>query len=66
VVDDHVVDVTATQFNKMRGIPVYIEHVKEAERWDWYQGGEVFRTPEDLIKYQKKVRWSKDQVAWSK
>jgi hypothetical protein len=66
VVEDHVVDVTCTQFTKMRNIPVYIEHVKEAERWDWFQGELVFNDVESLIKYQKKVRWTVDQVAWSK
>ena len=66
VVDDHVVDITATQFSRMRNIPVYIAHVKEAERWDHYNTQLVFKTPEDLIKYQKKVRWDAAQIAWSK
>jgi hypothetical protein len=66
VVDDHVVCVTATQFSKMRNIPVYIEHVKEAARWDWFQGELVFKTPEELIRYQKKVRWTVSQIAWGK
>lgn len=66
VVDDHIVDVTATQFSRMRNIPVYIEHIKEAERYDWYQSQEVFKTPEELIRYQKKTRWTVSQIAWSK
>lgn len=66
VVDDHVVDITATQFSKMRNIPIYIAHVKEAECWDHYNTQLVFKTPEDLIKYQKKVRWDAAQIAWSK
>lgn len=66
VVDDHVVDITATQFSKMRAPIVYIAHVKEAERWDWYHLQEVFRTPKELIHWQKKSGWSPEQVAWSK
>ena len=66
VVDDHVVDITATQFSKMRNIPIYIEHTKEAERWEHYQTQEVFTSPEDLIRWQKKGKWPGEQVAWSK
>jgi hypothetical protein len=66
VADDHVVDVTCTQFTKLRNTPILIEHVREAERWDWYQGQLVFATPADLVKWQKKTKWPPDQTAWSK
>ncbi len=66
VVDDHVVCVTATQFSAMNAPTVYIEHVKEAERWPWYHSAYVFKTPEELIRWQKKTRWVSHQVAWSK
>jgi hypothetical protein len=66
VVEDHVVDVTCTQFSKMRNIPVFIEHVREAERFDWYHSQEVFPSPAELIRWQKKGRWPADQVAWGK
>lgn len=64
VVDDHVVDVTATQFSKMRDHIVYIEHKRIAEQWDWYQSQTVFKTPEELIRNQKKNKWPADQVAY--
>lgn len=67
VVDDYVVDITCTQFSKMRGIPVFIEHVREAVRFDWYgTPDEVFNSVEDLIRYQKKTRWTVAQIAWAK
>lgn len=66
VVDDHVVDITATQFKKMKAPIVFIEHKKKAERWDWYQAEHIFTNPKDLIKWQKKSRWNPGQIAWSK
>jgi hypothetical protein len=66
VVEDHVVDITCTQFTRLRDIPVYIEHCREAERYVWYQAQEVFKTPKDLIKHQKKTDWVKNQIAWSR
>ena len=65
VVDDVVVDVTATQFSRMRADPVYIEHLRVAQHWDWYHAAEIFETPEQLIKWQKRSRWIAWQVAWS-
>ncbi len=53
VVEDHVVCITATQFRAMRDIPVFIEHVKEASRYDWFNGQHIFKTPEELIRWQK-------------
>jgi len=63
VVDDHVVDVTATQFKQFRGTKVVIMHCKEAEAYDFYQTKEVFKSAEQLRKQQKKEQWPSDQVA---
>lgn len=63
VVDDHVVDVTATQFKQFRDTKVVIMHCKEAEAYDFYQTKEVFETVEQLRKQQKKALWPSDQVA---
>lgn len=65
VLDDVVVDITATQFSKMRAPKVYIAHKRIAERWEWYQSQEVFDTVRDLIRYQKKHRWPSNQIALS-
>lgn len=61
VVNDHVVDVTATQFTRLRDKIIYIEHKREAEQWDWYQSQTVFATPADLARWQKKTKWPADQ-----
>tara|TARA_R110000868_G_scaffold391553_1_gene661767 strand:+ start:137 stop:547 length:411 start_codon:yes stop_codon:yes gene_type:complete len=66
VVDDHVVDITATQFSKLKNKIVFIEHKKMAERWDWYRSQDVFNDPKELIRWQKTWGWPGDQVARSK
>ena len=63
VVDDHVVDVTATQFSQFSGTPVVIIHYKEAEQHDFYQSNEIFGTPKDLRKFQAKTKWPNNQIA---
>lgn len=63
VVDDHVVDVTATQFDEFRGTPVVIAHYKEAEQHYFYQSSEIFGTPKELRKFQRKTGWPKNQIA---
>lgn len=65
VTDDHVVCVTATQFSRMKAPDVYIAHLKEAEQWDWYRSDHIFKTPEELIRWQKNTGWCRGQIAWS-
>ena len=64
VVDDHIVDVTATQFFEFRNEPVVIMHQREAEQYEFYQTVSVFHSVEDLRKWQKKGRWPKAQLAY--
>ena len=63
VVDDHVVDVTATQFGEFRYQPVVIIHYKEAEQHYFYESQEIFGTPKDLRKFQAKTGWPNNQIA---
>lgn len=65
VVDDHIVDITATQFKQFRNVPVVILHCREAEVYDFYQTKEVFKDPLELRRMQKKTRWPPDQVAFA-
>lgn len=65
VVDDHVVDVTATQFKQFRHVPVNIMHCKEAEAYDFYRSVEVFKCADSLIRSQKKDRWPPNQIAYA-
>ena len=64
IVEDHVVDVTATQFMAYEKEPVVIIHEREASaRW-YYQVHKEFSTPAELRKYQRKMGWPSDQTAW--
>lgn len=65
VCEDHVVDVTATQFKPLANVPVYIAHIKEAEqRYYFYCTSEVFNSAAALRRYQKKNRWPNQQTAY--
>ena len=63
VVDDHVVDVTASQFKQFRKQRVVLMHCREAEVYDFYQSKEVFKCADSLRRQQKKDRWPAAQVA---
>jgi len=65
VVDDHVVDITATQFSEFAGAPVVILHSKEAQVYEFYNTSEQFNTVKDLQKYQQKRRWPQEQIAYT-
>lgn len=63
VVDDHVVDVTATQFGELQRYPVHIEHKKEAEQFEWYRSQDVFDSAKSLVRWQKRRGWVQSQIA---
>jgi len=63
VVDDHVLDVTATQFKQFRTVPVVLMHCKEAEAYDFYQSKQIFKCADSLRKQQRRDRWPTTQVA---
>ena len=65
LVDDHIVDVTATQFRQFKEQPIVIMHAKSAEVYDFYKTYQVFHSVEALRKYQKKQRWPAEQVAFA-
>lgn len=65
VLDDHVVDVTATQFREFADKTVVIMHVREAETWPYWNSSYSFSSVEALIKRQKKDRWPARQIAYS-
>jgi ribosomal protein S21 len=64
VVEDHVVDVTATQFRQFVNKPVVIMHKREAEAYEFYRTERVFADADELRKHQKKTRWPAEQVAY--
>ena len=62
VVDDHVVDITATQFGIKE--KVFVRHLKEADRYWWYKEPMFFNSSSDLRKYQQHRRWPRSQIAY--
>jgi hypothetical protein len=66
VVEDYVVDVTATQFGPFRNKPVLIMHKREAEAHEFYRTVRVFADADELRKHQKKTRWPNNQVAYER
>lgn len=62
-VEDHVLDVTATQFRALRKVRVYFEHEKEAECHRFYRVDHCFDTDEELVNWQIDVGFVEDQIA---
>lgn len=63
VVDDHVVDVTASQFNEFYKKKLVIMHRKEAEQHWFYRTDDVFETADELRRSQIRTGWPKEQTA---
>jgi len=63
VVDDHIVDVTATQFVDFEKKEVNIVHTKEAEQYWYYQTEKVFTSVDKLRKHQLDSKWPRNQIA---
>lgn len=63
VVDDYVVDVTASQFSQFKDMLVNIMHVRLAEVYTFYQSAEMFTSADTLRRVQRKRKWPHDQVA---
>jgi hypothetical protein len=65
VIEDHVLDVTATQFDTFKNTKVVIMHSKEAEVHEMYRAEKVFGTSKELRVYQNKQRWPSKQIAYA-
>jgi hypothetical protein len=66
VINDHIVDITATQFFEYRKVEVLILHIKEAEIHWFHQGQDIFETADELRAHQIRTGWPKDQTAHAK
>lgn len=66
VCEDHVIDVTATQFIEFRNRYIVIVHTKEVEEHWFYRGEYVFDDPRKLRKAQIEWEWPQDQVVLSR
>jgi len=64
VVEDHVVDVTATQFGQnFRDKKVFISHLKEAEVLAYWQSEDIIADSKELRLHQERTGWPKSQIA---
>jgi hypothetical protein len=63
VVDDHIVDVTATQFGRFPA--VMIKHQKEMDEHEFFQTTDTFNSVNELREFQKKNKWPTSQIAYS-
>ncbi len=62
VIDDHVVDVTATQFRPFSHQPLVIMHLKEAEVHWFYQTSKKFNDADKLREDQVTNGWPPNQT----
>ena len=65
VVDDHVVDVTASQFAEFSSQEVVIMPMLEAMEFVMYRGTELFGTAKDLRRFQKRENWPSEQTCYA-
>lgn len=63
VVDDHVIDVTATQFREFSNEPVVVMHKREAEAFPFYRTDHVYHSDKTLVRSQRKQGWPASQIA---
>lgn len=64
VVDDHVIDPTASQFKPFSNTTVLMLHKKEAECHPFFETTEVVSSAKALRKYQQAVDWSPSELAY--
>lgn len=62
IVDDHVVDITATQFVRFCTNPVVILHEREADVHEFYRYNYKYSGVKSLRMHQKKHNWSSAQT----
>lgn len=63
LVDDHVVDITATQFRGFGNKPLVIMHEREAINYEHWEPCEYFNHSGELRKEQLREKWYSEQIA---
>ncbi len=66
VVNDYIVDVTATQFKELRSEKVFIIHHKAAQQYWFYETTEIFKYPMQLREHQIKKNWPKNEICYTR
>jgi hypothetical protein len=64
VLDDQIIDVTATQFREFKNQPVVIGHEKELQKNWFHQHTDEFISVPQLRAWQKKERWPAREIAY--
>ena len=64
VVEDYIVDVTATQFWGHKDVKVVVLHEKEAVEFEYYTTSKTFTTVKALRKHQESTQWPSEQIAY--
>ena len=64
VVEDHIVDVTATQFSEFADKPIVVMPEFMGKSFDFYETVEIFNSAADLRKHQVRTKWPKLQIAF--
>lgn len=59
ILDDHIIDITATQFQQQS---VVIKPISEAENNYYWRVYKVFTTTGEFIKYLTKIAWCPEQM----
>lgn len=65
VVEDYVVDITATQFSQFKNDKVVIMHIKEAEAHEMYCTVKTFTNSKSLRRWQTNQGWPSKQIAFA-
>jgi hypothetical protein len=65
VVDDYIVDVTATQFKEFRNETIVMRHNKELMDYWFYQSSEAFPSSKSLRRFQRREQWPMEQIAYA-
>jgi len=60
VVEDHIVDITATQFGKYNNV-VITEFIDNQKQWFW-NAHRAFTSVKELHNHQRKTGWIEDQI----
>jgi len=62
--EDHIVDITATQFQNFRNSPILILHEREAVVYEFYNTTHTFKDARELRKWQRQGRWPSCQICY--
>lgn len=66
IVDEYILDVTATQYPEFRNTKVVLLHEREAAVYEFYDVDETFECNKQLRIHQKMTNWPSSELAYEK